>query len=329
MIAIIVPVFNAASYLKECLDSLFGQTYQCFHVVCVDDGSIDESLEILGVFLAGHDNMTVIHSENHGPSHARNTALSMPLVKKADFIMFLDADDALEPDYLWKMIDAQSSSSADIVCSSFQFYKDGNRSPFRLMGAEPRLLSGLEATLELIADKTIQSHSHCKLYKSALWNDVRFPDHIVAMEDQATVFKAFCKAEIVFLNPVIDGYLYRQTANSVCSGEITNKRVLDSIEGYIVPCRFDYPGYDSYTVERFISTASQALAACYLMMYPRYNKRKATSKEQKRWESLYKFVRLERVIQKYKPYSRKEKLKKLCYLVARPFYRLIYLRFAN
>ncbi len=329
MVSFIIPVFNAGLYLRECLDSLFAQTFQGFSVFCIDDGSVDCSPEILNEYSFAHQNMSVIRTDNYGPSHARNIALDIVLSKDTGFIMFLDADDALEPDYLQRMIDAQASSGVDIVCSSFLFYKDGHKKAFRLMAGEPRLLSGFEATKELLADKTIQSHSHCKLYKSFLWEGVRFPEHIVAMEDQGTVFKTFYKANSVLIDPSIMGYLYRQTANSICSSKITNKRVLDSIEGYMIPCQFGYPGCDVKEKQSFLSIAIQSLGACYLMMYPRFDKRHATNEEEWRWMRVKKFIESLHVVWLYKPDSKRERTKRFFYLILRPLYRWIYLRFSH
>lgn len=329
MILIVIPVYNAERYLHECLDSLFGQTYQDFCVGCVDDGSSDNSLSILDRYASKHPNMQVLHNDNFGPSHARNLALDSFVNGEIDWIMFLDADDVLEPDYLWQMVDAQTDSEADIVCSSFQFYKNGEKRRFGLMGGNIKLLSGFDATKELLADKTIQSHSPCKLYRSSLWTDVRYPEHIVAMEDQGTIFKTFIKAKSVFINPILDGYLYRQTDSSVCSSPVTVKRVLDSIEGYSISCRFDYPGLDIEKKKELICVAKQSLATCYLMMYPRYNKKIANEIEKERWNSLRDYLKVEKIVSSYRPDVSKEKMKRWCYLYLHPFYRALYSLFGR
>ena len=321
---VIVPVYNASVYIEECLRSLFAQSFQDFYVICVDDGSRDDSLDKLESFRLNHSHMAVIHTDNFGPSHARNIALNAYLSKGFEFVAFLDADDMLEPSYLQSMIDAQAASKADIVCSSFQFFKNGRKTPFSLMGSEARLLSGFEATKELLADHSIQSHSHCKLYKAILWDNVRFPEHIVAMEDQGTVFKAFYRASSVLVDPFIKGYLYRQTGNSVCSSPITNKKVLDSINGYLIACQFDYSGIADSLRKELVSTAKQSLAACYLMMYPRFNKRTATAEELYCFANLRRYVFREKIVQRYHPGEKRERLKRMCYLWIRPSYRLLY-----
>ena len=321
---VIIPVYNASLYVEACLHSLFSQSCQDFFLVCVDDGSLDDSLAILESFHLDHHNMAIIHTENYGPSHARNTALDAYVSKGFEFVLFLDADDMLERDYLRSMFDAQASSAAEVVCSSFQFLKGERKSPFSLMGQEARMLSGFEATKELLADHSIQSHSHSKLYKASLWEGVRFPEHIVAMEDQGTVFKAFYRAKSVLVDPTINGYLYRQTNNSVCSSPINNKRVLDSIDGYSIPCKYEYPGLDVPSREVLSSVAKQSLAACYLMMYPRFNNKAATKDEKKRWGTLCKYIASEKIVCQYHPTEKKERMKRTCYLFFRPFFRPLY-----
>ena len=94
-ISIIVPAYNMARYLPECLDSVLNQTLKNIEILCVDDGSTDDTLDILNHYAANDSRIKVIHQENKGLAGARNTAL-----EKATglFIQCLDADDYLEPD---------------------------------------------------------------------------------------------------------------------------------------------------------------------------------------------------------------------------------------
>lgn len=82
-----MPVFNGEKYVKEALDSIFCQTYKNFEVICIDDGSTDNSLSILESF---GDKITILKSINCGASEARNKGLR---IAKGEYIAFLDADD--------------------------------------------------------------------------------------------------------------------------------------------------------------------------------------------------------------------------------------------
>jgi len=96
MISIIVPIYNAEGYLKACIESLIRQTEEDLQLILVNDGSTDESLAIAQSY-AAQDARIEIYSQPHaGQSSARNNGLKHA---KGEYIAFVDADDALEPDW--------------------------------------------------------------------------------------------------------------------------------------------------------------------------------------------------------------------------------------
>lgn len=94
----IVPVYNVEKYLSRCLDSLLSQNYQNYEIICVNDGSPDNSADILQAYQEKHDNISVINQENKGLGGARNTGLQYA---SGDYIWFVDSDDWIEPDALY------------------------------------------------------------------------------------------------------------------------------------------------------------------------------------------------------------------------------------
>lgn len=95
--SIIIPVYNVAPYLRECLDSVCAQTFAEWEAICVDDGSTDESGKILDEYAGRDRRFRVIHQKNAGVSAARNAAID---VAGGEWLMFLDADDMIVPDAL-------------------------------------------------------------------------------------------------------------------------------------------------------------------------------------------------------------------------------------
>lgn len=94
-ISIIIPVYNTSPYLRECLDSIFTQDYQNCEVICVNDGSNDNSLDILNEYQQRYpSNMVVLTQPNQGQSVARNTALD---IATGEYVVFLDSDDYFLP----------------------------------------------------------------------------------------------------------------------------------------------------------------------------------------------------------------------------------------
>ena len=95
LISIIIPVYNAAKYLERSLGSVLKQTYRNLEIITVDDGSKDDSLELLNSFAASDSRVKVIHKENGGSSSARNAGLK---ISTGEYIGFIDADDYIEYD---------------------------------------------------------------------------------------------------------------------------------------------------------------------------------------------------------------------------------------
>ena len=102
-ISVIIPVYNCGQFLRRCLDSLVSQTFNDWEAICINDGSKDNSGEILDEYAAADKRFKVVHKENEGVSAARNTALSLV---DSDYIMFMDSDDFSHP-------------QAMEICSSF------------------------------------------------------------------------------------------------------------------------------------------------------------------------------------------------------------------
>ena len=96
-ISIIVPVFNATSYLKDCLDSIRVQTFQDFEALLVDDGSTDGSIQIIENCRAEDNRFQIFHQNHCGVSSARNVGLKFAT---GEYLCFVDADDQIAPTYL-------------------------------------------------------------------------------------------------------------------------------------------------------------------------------------------------------------------------------------
>jgi len=110
--SIIIPVYNVAPYLRECLDSVLAQTFTDWEAICVDDGSTDGSGAILDEYAAKDTRFRVIHQPNAGTHETRLKALSLI---RGEWITFLDADDYIVPERYEKMLDAVKQESADLV----------------------------------------------------------------------------------------------------------------------------------------------------------------------------------------------------------------------
>jgi len=111
LISVVIPVYNVAPYLERCLNSIINQTYQHLEILCVDDGSTDESLSILELFKNKDSRIQVITQSNRGPSSARNAGM---LKASGEFISFIDGDDELKLD-TYQEVSQRLTDGVDVV----------------------------------------------------------------------------------------------------------------------------------------------------------------------------------------------------------------------
>ena len=92
-VSVIVPIYNVAGYLEQCLDSLVNQSHKNIEIICIDDGSTDKSGEIIDAYAAKDKRVKAIHQPNAGVSAARNKGLE---TARGEYISFVDGDDWIE-----------------------------------------------------------------------------------------------------------------------------------------------------------------------------------------------------------------------------------------
>lgn len=128
LISVIVPVYNVADYVVECLESLILQTYPNLEIIVIDDGSTDESGELVDVFAANHERFRVIHKINGGLAAARNDGLA---TMKGDWAAFVDSDDVIAPVYIEALYRAASESGCAMSAVRYGFkFMDGDKVEF-------------------------------------------------------------------------------------------------------------------------------------------------------------------------------------------------------
>uniref|UniRef100_UPI003864C4B3 glycosyltransferase family 2 protein n=1 Tax=Methanobrevibacter sp. TaxID=66852 RepID=UPI003864C4B3 len=115
-VSVIIPVYNVEKYLKECLDSVCNQTLANIEIICVNDGSTDNSLAILNEYAQKDGRIKIISQENQGLGAARNRGLEDA---SADYVYFLDSDDYIELTTLEKLFNNAVSNSSDVVLFKF------------------------------------------------------------------------------------------------------------------------------------------------------------------------------------------------------------------
>lgn len=226
LISLIIPVYNVENYLKKALSSVENQTMKDIEVIIINDGSTDNSPNIINKFASQNSNFIVINQENKGLSAARNAGLN---ISKGKYIAFMDSDDYIEPNFLECLYNAAVKNNADIVCCNFNFYfPKKDMKIYMPITSIPSTLSNTKALKKLILDVGTRHFAWNKLCKRTLFldNNIKFYD--MYFEDIATSPRLFYHADkIVILGKALYNYTNRKTS-------ILNTMNTDKINDFIL-----------------------------------------------------------------------------------------------
>lgn len=120
-VSVIIPVYNVDPYLRECLESVVNQTLLDIEIICVNDGSTDNSPAILEEYRAKDSRITVFTQENRGLSAARNRGMDLA---RGEYIYFIDSDDYVEPETLERTVHIAEADDLDAVVFRFKQFAE-------------------------------------------------------------------------------------------------------------------------------------------------------------------------------------------------------------
>lgn len=209
LISVIVPVYKVEPYIRKCVESIIGQTYRQIEVILVDDGSPDNCGAICDEYARADSRITVIHTENEGVYCARNKALD---VATGDYLMFVDSDDWVEPDFCETALRLALENNVQMVAFMFNNVFEGRdhsiteKRPSALR--KTGYMGASEAVKHLIfRDSSLANYLWNKLFKRSLFDGVRFPEG-KSNEDQATTYLMMLRAGRIYVsNAVLYNYL--------------------------------------------------------------------------------------------------------------------------
>lgn len=214
-VSVIIPVYNAERYLIPCLDSLISQTLEACEFIFVNDGSKDQSGQIIENYSKFDPRIKVIHQENKGVSMARNAGLQAAV---GEFIGFVDADDYIETDMYGTLYNVAVESNCDVVISNFESEIEGHKVITRYSFPLHTILAREYIEREILTYflKSDHLNTACnKLYKRKVIhdNDLRFPEKVALGEDGLFNIQFFRHAlSAIYID--YTGYHYREVVGS-------------------------------------------------------------------------------------------------------------------
>lgn len=192
-VAVIVPVYNMERYLRECLDSLVGQTFKDIEIICFNDASTDSSIDILREYAARDERFVIIDSPvNIKQGGGRNAGIR---AARAPYIMFVDPDDWVEPDFVEKYYTKAIETGADIVTGDYNTVTEGKVEPVCNLGKNLPDNTEFIKRLRLEIDVPIVVN----IYKRELFYEYKlfFPENIQLGEDSVVAAPSFLAAKII------------------------------------------------------------------------------------------------------------------------------------
>lgn len=190
-ISVIIPVYNTEDYIDRCLYSVCNQTYKNLQILIVNDGTKDNSEEIINKYLKIDSRIIYLKKENGGLSSARNYGLSFAT---GDFLSFVDSDDFIELDMYESMI--KYIDYADIVISGHYIFDGETEKINGTNGYAPIFFNREDAMMELCKNNFIESHVWDKLFKKDLFENIIFPIE-KNYEDIYVMHEIFDRANVI------------------------------------------------------------------------------------------------------------------------------------
>lgn len=221
-VSVIIPVFNNQNQISKCIESVALQTYRNIEIICVDDGSEDDSLVILRELKKQDNRIKVLHQNNMGVSIARNQGM---MQSTGDYFMFLDADDYIEKETIYKLVLEALKTDADIITASYACEREGKKINVRNKGYVPeKKIIETRKFLKYIYHrdyyKAVGGYCVGKLYKSNVFKKddrwtVLFQDDLTNCEDVLFLGQCMMVAKtIVYINEPLYIYVFNEKSKT-------------------------------------------------------------------------------------------------------------------
>lgn len=252
-ISIIVAAYNIENYIEKCLNSLLNQNFEKnYEIIAINDGSTDNTLEILKKYEIKNDKIRVINQKNQGLSQVRNRGIKE---SKGEFICFIDGDDYVEKTYLKDMYDTLKKENVDLIVSGFFLDFNGKKEKDKRF-TENIKLNSLDGVKYIFKDK-INTAVWNKIFKKniIMENDIIFPE-IRGAEDYTFILEYILKIKKLYiLDKNLYNYYQREGSLSKVINEdyiINNLKVLLIFIKILNENKLQVKNHMTYFIEKYI-----------------------------------------------------------------------------
>lgn len=228
-VSVIIPVYNSENYLEECIQSLLNQILKECEFIFINDGSTDNSYNILKKYEALDKRVLILNQENQGVSVARNNGLT---IARGNFIGFVDSDDTVENEYFKTLFEAGINNNVDVVIADWNSSQQSSN--YYIKQDEILNEEYIDKVLKPLLIKSDFLNSVCnKLYKREIIEkfNIRFPEGVALGEDGRFNIRFFTYANSTFYLKY-SGYNYREVEGSATRNIVEKDYFKNSLEVY-------------------------------------------------------------------------------------------------
>ena len=272
-LSIIIPVYNIEEYISNCLNSILSQPFRDFEVICVNDGSTDNSLLELQKY-RNDERVIIIDKKNEGSGVARNSALA---IARGEYVFFVDGDDWIEENSLQKMVDEADRLKTDIlVFGGLSYYEDkGQTGGYSANKLPKKYLNKVFNAKDIRKDIfKFPSTAWTKLYRREFLqkNDIKFQE-IKVGQDQLPFFHSMITAQRIAILPE-NLYCYRKNRRGAVTAVKKKKNFSPIYVFYGIEEMLKHTGlineYKSIFVKKYFAKATSWLAKFQDDLKPQY-----------------------------------------------------------
>jgi glycosyltransferase involved in cell wall biosynthesis len=229
-VSVIIPCYNVGEFVSKSIESVLGQTFKDYELIIVNDGSVDDTLDIVNCYQLRDTGIKIITKENEGLSSARNEGLN---AAKGDYVFFLDGDDWILLESIEKLYTKAKEEDLDLLIADTLFYYSEERVEhvykrpefFNTLGIK----DGISYFIELKKNNCYTPMVINQIYKrSFLINNDLFFRVGLLNEDELWTPQVICRASRVNCMD-FPFYFYRQRENSIMNSPVTEKKIKDNL----------------------------------------------------------------------------------------------------
>lgn len=256
-VSIIVPAYNSERTISRCIDSLLFQTYSNIEIIIINDGSVDNTIDICNDYIKNYENIKFISKENGGVSSARNVGLD---ISTGDYICFVDADDTIEKEAIKSLVNLITQADADLgVCNVRVINEfDKKQDKFELFDLTKLLIDKITyEEQEFHSNVSLYKGYLCnKIFKSCIAKKIRLNEKIHYCEDELFL-KDYVKlaSKVVYTSwPLYNYYVADKNASSWDTWNEKKITIIDAREIIIDYLqKYDFSVYKDYYMSYFLS----------------------------------------------------------------------------